>query len=134
MFGSNFTLKLLLDVIREVKPNSADLGAHHYVQLAESDILDQVDPSELDTVQFLCPAGSAVPSSLQLRIKKKFRNLEGVMNCYGQTEAGLVSIGWENSNLGMIAPLLKVKIENPNTGNRLVYSMSDFVKIGQGQF
>ena len=119
MFGSTFTIKLLLDVLREVKPNSADLGAHHYVQLAESDILEQVDPADLDTIQFLCPAGSAVPSSLQLRLKKKFKNLEGVMNCYGQTEAGIVSIGWERSHLGMIAPLLKVKIEDPNTGKNL---------------
>ena len=42
MFGSNFTLKLLVDVIREVKPSSVGLGAHHYVQLAESDVLEQV--------------------------------------------------------------------------------------------
>ena len=42
MFGSNFTLKLLIDVIREVKPSTVGLGAHHYVQLAESDVLGQV--------------------------------------------------------------------------------------------
>ena len=116
MFGPTFTIKLLLDVLREVKPNSADLGAHHYVQLAESDILEQVDPADLDTIQFLCPAGSAVPSSLQLRLKKKFKNLKAVTNLYGQTEAGLVSIGYESSNIGMIVPLYKVKIEDPNTG------------------
>ena len=124
MFGSTDTLKLLVDVLQEVKPNSVNLGVHHYAQLAESDILEQVDPADLDTIQFLCPAGSAVPSSLQLRLKKKFKNLEGVMNCYGQTEAGIVSIGWERSHLGMIAPLLKVKIEDPNTGKNLTHTRS----------
>ena len=120
MFGSTFTLKLLLDVLQKVRPNSVNLGVHHYAQLAESDILEQVDPTGLDSVQYLCPVGSAVPSSLQLRLKKKFKNLKAVTNFYGQTEAGLVSIGYESSNIGMIVPLYKVKIEDPNTGKSFV--------------
>ena len=120
MFGSTDTLKLLVDVLQEVKPNSVNLGVHHYAQLAESDILEQVDPNGLDSVQYLCPVGSAVPSSLQLRLEKKFKNLKAVTNFYGQTEAGLVSIGYESSNIGMIVPLYKVKIEDPNTGKIFV--------------
>jgi len=118
MFGSNFTLKLLIDVIREVKPSTVGLGAHHYVQLAESDVLGQVEPDDLDSVKLLFPAGSAVPSSCEQKIRKKFRNLQGVCNGYGQTESGIVSIGFENGNLGMIMPQFKVKIQDPNTGKR----------------
>ena len=129
MFGSTFTLKLLLDVLQKVRPNSVNLGVHHYAQLAESDILEQVDPTGLDSVQYLCPVGSAVPSSLQLRLKKKFKNLKAVTNFYGQTEAGLVSIGYESSNIGMIVPLYKVKIEDPNTGKSFVNT--SFCCLGQ---
>ena len=46
MFGVEFTLNLLMDVILDVKPSNVSLGAHHYVQLAESDVLDQVDPEK----------------------------------------------------------------------------------------
>ena len=129
MFGSTDTLKLLVDVLQEVKPKSVNLGVHHYAQLAESDILEQVDPTGLDSVQYLCPVGSAVPSSLQLRLKKKFKNLKAVTNFYGQTEAGLVSIGYESSNIGMIVPLYKVKIEDPNTGKSFVNT--SFCCLGQ---
>ena len=44
MFGPDFTLKILLDTIIEAKPATIALGSHHYVQLAESSILDDVDP------------------------------------------------------------------------------------------
>ena len=116
MFGQNFSLDLLVNVIKEVKPSCVSLGAHYYVQLAESELLDQVDPKDLDSIKLLCPAGSAVPSSCGINILKKFRNLEGVMNAYGQTEYGLVSAGFANGHLGTIFPKCTIKIEDPDTG------------------
>ena len=105
-----------MDVILDVKPSNVDLGAHHYVQLAESDVLDQVDPENLDSVKLLSPAGSAVPSSCKGLIKKKFRNLVDITNGYGQTESGLASCGYGTEHLGMVLPLCKIKIEDPDTG------------------
>ena len=106
----------MVNVIKEVKPSTVALGAHHYVQLAESDILDQVDPNDLDSIKKLAPTGSAVPSSCEKRILKKFRNLQGILNAYGQTESGIVSAGLPNDHLGTIFPLHKIKIEDPDTG------------------
>ena len=80
MFGKEFTLNILLDTIREVKPATVALGAHHYVQMAESDILQQIDPEDLDSVKLLFPAGSAVPSSCEIAIRQKFRSLQGNTN------------------------------------------------------
>ena len=116
MFGVEFTLNLLMDVILDVKPTSITLGAHHYVQLAESDVLDQVDPENLDSVKLLCPAGSAVPSSCRELLRKKFRNLVDILQAYGQTESGLASCGYGTEHLGMVLPLCKIKIEDPDTG------------------
>ncbi len=52
------------------------LGTHHYVQLAESDILRQSDPEEFDSVEMIVPAGAAVPQSCQAKFKEKMRNLK----------------------------------------------------------
>jgi len=118
MFGPDFTLKILLDTIVEAQPGTVALGSHHYVQLAESDILDKVDPESLDSVTTLFPAGSAVPSSCEIKIKEKFRNLQGVLNGYGQTESGIATIGLGQASLGMVMPQYRVKIEDPDTGER----------------
>ena len=75
MFGKGFQLEVLLNTITEVKPTSIALGTHHYVQLAESDILQQTDPEELKSVKLMLPAGAAVPSSCEIRVRAKFPNL-----------------------------------------------------------
>lgn len=118
MFGADFTLDVLLNTIIEVRPATVALGAHHYVQLAESNILANANPADLDSVNMLFPAGSAVPSSCEDLMKQKFRNLKGVLNGYGQTESGIVCAGFANGNLGMMFPHYKVKIEDPETGLR----------------
>lgn len=118
MFGPNFTLRVLLDAIVEAKPATVGLGAHHYVQLAESDILDEVNPEDLDSVILLFPAGSAVPSSCEAKMRAKFRNLTGILNGYGQTECGIISTGFGQANLGTMCPRIKAKIENPTTQQR----------------
>lgn len=118
MFGAQFSLDILLNTIIEVKPSTVALGAHHYVQLAESEILATANSADLESVNMLFPAGSAVPSSCEELLKRKFPNLKGVLNAYGQTESGLVCAGYDNGYLGMIFPHYKVKIEHPETGLR----------------
>ena len=79
-------------MIVELKPVNVALGAHNIVQMAELDILDKVDPAELDSVKMLLPSGSAVPPSCVEILKKKFRNLIGVGNMYAQSESGTINL------------------------------------------
>jgi hypothetical protein len=75
MLGPGFSLSLLLDTIREVKPRGVALGTHHYVQLSESEILKEANPEDLSEVKLLMPSGAAVPSSCEQAIRQKFKNL-----------------------------------------------------------
>ncbi len=109
MFGKDFKLEVLLNTILEVKPASIAIGTHHYVQLAESDILQQTDPEGLDSVKLIMPAGAAVPSSCETLIRMKFRNVMAVLNVYGQTECGLITAGFTQTTLGTVTPKTKVK-------------------------
>lgn len=118
MFGKGFSLQTLLNTLTEIKPSAVAMGTHHYVQLAESDELQLVDPEDLESVKLLLPAGAAVPSSCELAIKAKMKNLEGVLNSYGQTESGVITCGTSPLHLGTVLPTVKVKIEDPDTGKR----------------
>ena len=76
MFGKSFQLQHLINTIVNVKPSTVALGTHHYVQMAESDALDCVDPEELKSVVLLFPAGAAVPQSCEGKMMKKFNGRE----------------------------------------------------------
>ena len=76
LFGSGFSLQKVLDTIIEARPRVVVLGTHHYVQLAESDILQEARPEDLDAVEFILPAGAAVPASCADLMKSKFQKLQ----------------------------------------------------------
>lgn len=115
MFGADFKLEILLKAIKVAQPEALMLGAHHYVQLSECNVLDIVNADDVACVTKIFPAGSAVPAICQTNLKKSFKNLETVFNGYGQTETGIVSVGHENEHLGQIVNGVKVKIVNPDT-------------------
>ena len=97
LFGKGFTLDILLKTIKTAKPDALVLGTHQYVQLSEyAGIFKTIDSNDLSSVTRILPAGSAVPAICEVKLKAKFPNLEYVFNVYGQTEAGLISIGTEN--------------------------------------
>jgi hypothetical protein len=50
MFGPGFSLTLLMNTIKDVKPRSVLLGTHHYVQLSESALLQQTDTKDLVSI------------------------------------------------------------------------------------
>ena len=110
MFGKNFTLDILLNTILEAKPTTIALGTHHYVQLAESDILAKANPADLASVKFLAPAGAAVPQSCEQKFKDKFPNMIGVLNMYGQTESGVISTGVSSVALGSVYAGCRIKV------------------------
>ena len=56
------------------------------------------------------------------------------MNGYGLTEAGIASAGYANENLGMVFPQFKIKIEDPETGERCAVNQIGEICIkGPGQ-
>ena len=88
LFGKDFNIKLLVDVIIEVKPSGVTMGSHHFQQMAELGYLDKVEPVKLESVKLLLPSGSSVPPCCIETLKRKFPNLMGIGNFYGLTELG----------------------------------------------
>ena len=100
MFGTGFKLGHLFDTIVMKKPKQVRhrtasirirtkdrkltlpslleiaLGTHHYVQIAESEMLKKANPDDFDSLQWILPAGAAVPQSCQAKYKEKMRNLQ----------------------------------------------------------
>ena len=112
MFGKGVTLKLILDAIAESKNKSISLGTHHYVQLSESKELEDYDSDLLDSVELLIPAGAAVPAICEINWKKKCRNLKTVLNGYGQTEAGILTLNDNVKSLGKVVPGVQMKVRS----------------------
>ena len=83
---------MILDATAESKNSSISIGTHHYVQLSESKELEEYDCDKLDSVELLLPAGASVPASCEIAWKEKCRNLKFVLNAYGQTEAGILTL------------------------------------------
>ena len=114
MFGKDFNLDILLNAIKTARPDTVILGAHHYVQLSEYDVSKTVTMQDLDSVSKIFPAGSAVPSICEANLKRKFPSLIEVVNGYGQTEAGIISVGIDNRHVtNSNATLTLVSIEVP---------------------
>ena len=83
---------------------------------SEYDIFQTVTADDVATVEYIFPAGSAVPAVCEVKLMKMFPNMKHAYNGYGQTESGLVSIGKENANLGTIVSGSMVKVVDPDTG------------------
>ncbi len=127
-FGTGLKLEHILNTIVEKRPKTvgalnpikksfgndgllqAALGTHHYVQLAESDILAKTNPEDLSSLEMVLPAGAAVPASCEDKWKAKCPNLQAVANGYGQTESGVSIQGFQNQNLGIIYPGVRIKV------------------------
>lgn len=118
MYGPNFQLEHLLNTIITAKPKSITVGTHHYVQLAESELLANANPEDLASLEYIAPAGAAVPPSCAALYHKKCPNLKGVLNVYGQTEGGILTMGLSTTSLGAIFPRIRIKVENVTTGER----------------
>lgn len=76
MYGPNFQLEHLLNTIITAKPKSITVGTHHYVQLAESELLANANPEDLASLEYIAPAGAAVPPSCAALYHKKCPNLK----------------------------------------------------------
>ncbi len=50
--------------------------------------------------------------------QSKLFSLQVIINAYGQTEMGLVCMGLTSKHLGVVMPACRLKIEDPETGER----------------
>ena len=105
---------MILDATAESGNKSITLGTHHYVQLSESKELEEYDSEKLDKLELLAPAGAAVPASCEIAWKAKCRNLKTVINGYGQTEAGIMTISDNAQSLGYVLPGVQLKVYMDN--------------------
>ena len=112
MFGEGFKLQHIIEAIYESQCATISVGTHHYVQLSESDVLKNADPKKLESIELLFPAGAAVPSSCEEIYKAKMKNLKFVMNGYGMSEVGVLTINNTSTAIGYVLPgnTFKVRI------------------------
>ena len=104
MFGEGVTFKLILDSIAEADSKSCSLGTHHYVQMSTSEELKNYDPKKLSNLEMLFPAGAAVPEACEKLYLEKFPSLKHIMNGYGQSEIGLITVSNTPKMLGYVLP------------------------------
>ena len=68
-------MDMLVNTIVKVRPSAVAIGSHHYVQMAESDILERNNAADFESVKILMPTGAAVPSSCEDKLRMKFKGL-----------------------------------------------------------
>ena len=88
------------------------LGTHHYVQLSEFDLSTTgLSPDSLKSVKVVIPVGAAVPDICRAKLKKIFPYSVWYMKIYGQSEAGVVSQGFQEfGGLCRIQPGVTMKV------------------------
>lgn len=86
------------------------LGTHHYVQISESEMLKNANPDDFDSLEWILPAGAAVPQSCQAKYKEKMKNLKLIINGYGQSEMGVITMGVTSLHLGAVMPGNRIKV------------------------
>ena len=66
--NQRFSLEILLQCIRNQKPNLLIVGSHHYVQLSEADKSSFLgfDPKGLESVKIIMPTGMFAKSLFQM--------------------------------------------------------------------
>ncbi len=74
MCGPTFTLEKFLETITTVMPTNLTMGTHHFVQLAESDMLANTDTELLSSVRSIVPTGAAVHKDTVDKMLGKFKN------------------------------------------------------------
>ena len=72
--NQRFSLDILLQCIRDQKPNLLIIGSHHYVQLSEADksSFAGFDPKGLESVKIIMPTGMFAKSLFQMAGNKIF--------------------------------------------------------------
>ena len=63
VLGQGFSLRVLLENVKDHRPSSMVVGSHHYVQLSEFELsTTKITCADLRSVKSITPSGAAVPS------------------------------------------------------------------------
>ena len=110
-------IRVILTVAEECKPDHVICGSHHLIQLASVELLADQRPAS--SVKMLLPLGTSLYHGILGDLKPVFPSAFGMLNIYGQSEAGgAISLSFNQRHLGGAheGPIRVVDIE---TGDAL---------------
>ena len=103
---------LLLSVAEKSEVEAIFCGSHDLIHLAALQLEEGQAP--VSTAKYMIPFGTNVYDGIFEDLQDKFPSLVGVVNLYGQTEGGVISLGMDQKCLGGIhCPA--VRIVDPDT-------------------
>lgn len=104
-------VRVILTVAEHVSADSLLCGSHHLIQLAAAK-----SPAPAPSVKMIMPLGTNLYEAINDDLKQAFPSILGILNIYGQSEAGGgLTIGFNQRTLGnLICPA--VRIASPSTG------------------
>eukprot|EP00095_Tigriopus_kingsejongensis_P009218 maker-scaffold974_size74728-snap-gene-0.20 protein:Tk09218 transcript:maker-scaffold974_size74728-snap-gene-0.20-mRNA-1 annotation:"luciferin 4-monooxygenase" len=102
----------IMEAAHKYKPNLMFIWTHHGVELAMAKPRPDLD---LSSVTAISPLGSSLDTNLLEDLKPKFPNCKAILNYYGMTELGSISMGHTPTSMGSLLNGREVKIVDPNT-------------------
>ena len=108
----NNNIGLMLSVAEKSEAEAIFCGSHDLIHLAALHLDEGQSP--VLTAKYMIPFGTNVYDGIFEDLRDKFPSLECVINLYGQTEGGVISLGMDQKCLGGIhCPA--VRIVDPDT-------------------
>ena len=108
----NNNIGLMLSVAEKSEAEAIFCGSHDLIHLAALHLDEGQSP--VLTAKYMIPFGTNVYDGIFEDLQDKFPSLEFVINLYGQTEGGVISLGMDQKCLGGIhCPA--VRIVDPDT-------------------
>ena len=108
----NNNIGLMLSVAEESAAEAIFCGSHDLIHLAAFHLAEGQPP--VYAAKYMIPFGTNVYDGIFEDLQDKFPSLVGVVNLYGQTEGGVISLGMDQKCLGGIhCPA--VRIVDPDT-------------------
>ena len=112
----NDNIGLMLSVAETSEAVAIFCGSHDLIHLAALHLDEGQSP--VFTAKYMIPFGTNVYDGIFGDLQDKFPSIAGVINLYGQTEGGVISLGMDQKCLGGIhCPA--VRIVDPDTHKRL---------------
>ena len=112
----NENIELMISVAEVSEAEAIFCGSHDLIHLAALRLGSSQSP--VHTIRYMIPFGTNVYDGIFEDLQDKFPSLMGVINLYGQTEGGVISLGMDQKCLGGIhCPA--VRILDPKTHEQL---------------
>ena len=99
-------------MIVQVQPKFLALHAYYFTHLLSTGALDPYDQTLFDSIEIVRPAGSVVPKAFEEVYRTKFKNMKKIMNTYGSSETGIVSVSYDLQRSGCVLPMCTLKVSH----------------------